>query len=111
TEDIEPGLDAEAGAVRRGHPAVDTLRSPVGNRDRAVAVEVGRGKAELGGRRTREMRDGGGHDVASPGIFARHRSARGPTEVAHEPCFGEAAYLGNLEIDHVPPVVVQSTHQ
>ena len=81
---------------------LDPLRRAVGDRHGAVAVEVGRREAELLRRRAREMRDGGGDDVAAPGVLDRHRDAGGDAEVAHQPRLGQAADLGDLQVDRRP---------
>jgi hypothetical protein len=56
-EDGKIRLDTEAGTVGCGHEAVDPLRRAGGDVERAVAVEVGRRKAEFLWRRPREMGD------------------------------------------------------
>src|SRR6476620_11200012 len=61
--------DAEAGFVGGGHEAGLPLRGAVGDRDGDVGVEVGGGEAEALGRGTGEVRDGGGDDVATPGVL------------------------------------------
>ena len=47
------------------------------------------------------MRDGGGGDVAAPGILQRHRDAHAHAEVAGLLDFREAAELADLQIHHV----------
>src|ERR1700722_7182515 len=82
-QDGEIGLDPETGTVGGGHEAFDALRRAGCDVERAVAVEVGRRKAELLWRRAREMGDGRGDDVAAPGVFDRHWRARGDAEIPH----------------------------
>src|SRR5215470_706072 len=47
------------------------------------------------------MGDGGGHDIAAPGVLDGHGDACGNAEVAYLARPRQAADLGDLEVDHV----------
>ena len=66
-----------------------------------VAVEVGGGEEEFGGGGMGEVGDGGGDDVASPGVFDSHGDAEGGAEVAGLGGFGEAAEFADFNVDNV----------
>ena len=57
------------------------------------------------------MRDGGGDDIAAPGILDGHRNARGDAEIAHLPRLGQAADLADLQVDHVERIFGNAFHQ
>ncbi len=63
---------AEPRRVRRRHAAGAALGGALGDRDGDIAVEVGGGEAESFRRRVVEVGDGGGHDIAAPGILDGH---------------------------------------
>ena len=68
SEHIRLRQDTEAGSFGRRHSAINALRRTVGGADGDVAVEVGGAEKKLCGRAVGEMGDGGGGNVAAPGI-------------------------------------------
>src|SRR5258706_10398325 len=61
-------LNAEAGRGGCSHAAVGAARCAVGSANGDVAVEVGGAEEKFLRRAMSEVRDGGGSDVAAPGI-------------------------------------------
>src|SRR5690606_2805316 len=57
------------------------------------------------------MRDGGGDDVAAPGVLDGHGNAGGDAEVAHQAGLGQAADLADLEVDDVHRAVGEAAGQ
>ena len=54
-----------------------------------------------------QVRDGRRGDIAPPGVFDRHGDAQGNAEIADLAGLGDAADLGDLEIDNIHgPVLI-----
>ena len=76
--------------------AMNALWSTLGSGARDITVEIGGGETEFLRRRVGEVGDGGGYDVAAPGVLDNHRYAKADTDIANLSCFGQSANFRNF---------------
>ena len=59
------------------------------------------GEQRRGRRARRKVRDGGGHEVAAPGVLDRHAQPKSDREIAHQLGARQAADLGDLQVERL----------